>query len=279
MGLFVAELDYLNPSGSKRDHIAFGIIEEAERLGTLKPGQPIVELTSVRTGTGLSLVRAIKGYRFIAVICEGNSVERARMMAATGAEVVLVDQMPSSVPGQISGPNPQLIEIEPEAFLADQFTHDGNWLAHYDGTGTELWEQTDGNLDGFVDYVGSGGGTCAGVTKRLKALNSPGKCFIVEPHGAARPIQGAGYVMPDLIYLYNVPVDGCIQVTGDQAREGAKLLARKEGIFGGFSSGANLSAAIKLPKGPVQEKTFAINDCDSGLKCLSTDLWAEISKK
>ncbi|KAK7452274.1 cysteine synthase a [Colletotrichum acutatum] len=264
MGLFVAELDYLNPSGSKKDHIAFGIIEEAERLGTLKPGQPIVELTSVRTGTGLSLVRAIKGYRFIAVICEGNSVERARMMAATGAEVVLVDQMPSS------------IEIEPEAFLADQFTHDGNWLAHYDGTGTELWEQTDGNLDGFVDYVGSGGGTCAGVTKRLKALNSPGKCFIVEPHGAAVlanqcPSTRAPYSGSRLY--------GCIQVTGDQAREGAKLLARKEGIFGGFSSGANLSAAIKLPKGPVQEKTFAINDCDSGLKCLSTDLWAEISKK
>ncbi|KXH41040.1 cysteine synthase A [Colletotrichum nymphaeae SA-01] len=143
-------------------------------------------------------------------------VERARMMAALGAEVVLVDQMPGSVPGQVSGPDLQLveerakqIEFELGAFRADQFTRDGNWLAHYDGTGTELWEQTNGNLDGFVDYVGSGG-TYAVVTKRLKALNPSSKCFIVEPHGAAvlakqpisqpeHPIQGGGYVMPDLI--------------------------------------------------------------------------------
>ncbi|EQB52497.1 hypothetical protein CGLO_07883 [Colletotrichum gloeosporioides Cg-14] len=291
-GTIVAKLDYLNPGGSKKDRVAFGIIEEAERLGTLKPGQAVVELTSGNTGTGLSIVCAIKGYRFIAVMSKGNSVERARMMAALGAEVVLVDQMPGSIPGQVSGPDLRLVEekakqIETElgAFRADQFTRDGNWLAHYDGTGTELWEQTNGNLDGFVDYVGSGG-TYAGVTKRLKALNPSSKCFIVEPQGAAvlakqpvsqaeHPIQGGGYVMPDLVYLKDVPVDGYIQVTGDQAKQGARLLAKKEGIFGGFSSGANLSAAIELLKGPMKGKTIAIMICDSGLKYLSTDLWAE----
>ncbi|KAF4809502.1 Cysteine synthase 3 [Colletotrichum siamense] len=291
-GTIVAKLDYLNPGGSKKDRVAFGIIEEAERLGTLKPGQAVVELTSGNTGTGLSIVCSIKGYRFIAVMSKGNSVERARMMAALGAEVVLVDQMPGSIPGQVSGPDLRLVEekakqIETElgAFRADQFTRDGNWLAHYDGTGTELWEQTNGNLDGFVDYVGSGG-TYAGVTKRLKALNPSSKCFIVEPQGAAvlakqpvsqaeHPIQGGGYVMPDLVYLKDVPVDGYIQVTGDQAKQGARLLAKKEGIFGGFSSGANVSAAIELLKGPMKGKTIAIMICDSGLKYLSTDLWAE----
>ncbi|KAF4874881.1 Cysteine synthase [Colletotrichum siamense] len=291
-GTIVAKLDYLNPGGSKKDRVAFGIIEEAERLGTLKPGQAVVELTSGNTGTGLSIVCAIKGYRFIAVMSKGNSIERARMMAALGAEVVLVDQMPGSIPGQVSGPDLRLVEekakqIETElgAFRADQFTRDGNWLAHYDGTGTELWEQTNGNLDGFVDYVGSGG-TYAGVTKRLKALNPSSKCFIVEPQGAAvlakqpvsqaeHPIQGGGYVMPDLVYLKDVPVDGYIQVTGDQAKQGARLLAKKEGIFGGFSSGANVSAAIELLKGSMKGKTIAIMICDSGLKYLSTDLWAE----
>ncbi|KAI8302599.1 Cysteine synthase [Colletotrichum sp. SAR11_59] len=256
-GTIVAKLDYLNPGGSKKDRVAFGIIEEAERLGTLKPGQAVVELTSGNTGTGLSIVCAIKGYRFIAVMSKGNSIERARMMAALGAEVVLVDQMPGSIPGQVSGPDLRLVEekakqIETElgASRAEQFTRDGNWLAHYDGTGTELWEQTNGNLDGFVDYVGSGG-TYAGVTKRLKALNPSSKCFIVEPQGAAvlakqpvsqaeHPIQGGGYVMPDLVYSKDVPVDGYIQVTGDQAKQGARLLARKEGIFGVFSSGANV---------------------------------------
>lgn len=291
-GTILAKLDYLNPGGSKKDRVALGIIEEAERLGTLKPGQPVVELTSGNTGTGLSIVCAVKGYPFIAVMSRGNSVERARMMSALGAEVVLVDQMPGSIPGQVSGGDLALVEekakeIESErgAFRADQFLRDGNWIAHHDGTGTELWQQAEGKLDGFVDFVGSGG-TYAGVTKKLKSVNPSAKCFIVEPEGAAvlakqqasqpeHPIQGGGYMMPGLIYLKDVPVDGYIQVTGDQAREGACLLARKEGIFGGFSSGANLSAAIELLKGELRGKTIAIMICDSGLKYLSTDLWAE----
>ncbi|PYI03532.1 tryptophan synthase beta subunit-like PLP-dependent enzyme, partial [Aspergillus sclerotiicarbonarius CBS 121057] len=291
-GTILAKLDYLNPGGSKKDRVALGIIEEAERLGTIKPGQTVVELTSGNTGTGLSIVCAIKGYPFVAVMSRGNSVERARMMAALGAEVVLVDQMPGSIPGQVSGADLALVEerakeleIERGAFRADQFTRDGNWIAHHDGTGTELWEQTGGRLDGFVDFVGSGG-TYAGVTKKLKAMNPQAKCFVVEPEGAAvlaqqevsqseHPIQGGGYVMSDLAYLKDVPVDGYIQVTGDQARQGARLLASKEGIFGGFSSGANVSAAIELLKGEMKGKTIAIMICDSGLKYLSTDLWTE----
>ncbi|KAJ5094161.1 Cysteine synthase [Penicillium angulare] len=292
-GTIVAKLDYLNPGGSKKDRVALGIIEEAERLGTLKPGQPVVELTSGNTGTGLSIVCAVKGYPFIAVMSRGNSVERARMMSALGAKVILVDQMPGSIPGQVSGSDLKLVEekakeleISRGAFRADQFLRDGNWMAHFDGTGAEIWEQTNGYLDGFVDFVGSGG-TYAGVSRKLKAMNPALKCFIVEPDGAAvlankevsqpeHPIQGGGYMMPDLVYLKDsaVAVDGYLQVSGDQAREGARLLAGKEGVFGGFSSGANLSAAIDLLKGEMKGKTIAIMICDSGLKYLSTDLWA-----
>lgn len=215
-------------------------------------------------------------------------------MSALGAEVILVAQMPGSIPGQVSGADLALVEekakeLETErgAFRADQFLRDGNWIMHHDGTGTELWQLLEGKLDGFVDFVGSGG-TYAGVTKKLKSVNPSVKCYIVEPEGAAvlahqnasQPehlIQGGGYMMPDLIYLKDAPVDGYIQVTGDQARKGARLLGKKEGIFGGFFSGANLSAAIELLKGDLKGKTIVIviMICDSGLEYLSTNLWAE----
>lgn len=292
-GTILAKLDYLNPGGSKKDRAALGIIDEAERSGLLKPGQAVVELTSGNMGTGLAIICGIRGYPFIAVMSKGNSRERARMMAALGAQVVLVDQLPDSTPGQVSGGDLALVDEKAKeitaargAFRADQFERDGNWRSHYNGTARELWEQTDGKLDGFVDFLGSGG-TFAGVSRALKELNPASKCFVVEPDGAAilsgeavsnpdHPIQGGGYSMGDLSFLKGVPVDGYVKVTGDEARESARLLATKEGIFGGFSSGANLAAACKLLRGEMKGKTLAIVICDSGLKYLSTDLWADI---
>ncbi|KUM99619.1 cysteine synthase [Streptomyces yokosukanensis] len=292
-GTVLAKLDFLNPGGSKKDRAAKGIIEEAERRGLLGPGQPVVELTSGNMGTGLAIVCAVKGHPFIAVMSRGNSPERARMMAALGAEVVLVDQLPHSVPGQVSGADLDLADARAEeiavargAFRADQFHRDGNWLAHYHGTGQELWRQTAGALDGFVDFVGSGG-TYAGVTKALKEHRPAVRCYVVEPAGAAivaglpvtrpeHPIQGGGYAMGDLDFLRGVPIDGFVQVTGDEARTAARRLATHEGIFAGYSSGANLAAALKLLDGEMRGKTLAIMVCDSGLKYLSTDLWADI---
>nr|WP_206735236.1 pyridoxal-phosphate dependent enzyme [Bosea sp. Tri-44] len=141
-GTILAKLDYLNPGFSKKDRAALGIIEEAERAGTLKPGQTVVELTSGNMGTGLAIVCGIRGYPFIAVMSKGNSEERARMMRALGAEVVLVDQLPGSVPGQVSGGDLALVDGEAKritqergAFRADQFHRDGNWRAHYRTTG------------------------------------------------------------------------------------------------------------------------------------------------
>ncbi|MDX8494922.1 cysteine synthase family protein [Mesorhizobium sp. VK22B] len=290
-GEILAKLEYLNPGFSKKDRAALGIIEEAERSGAIKPGQTVVELTSGNMGTGLAIVCAVRGYPFVAVMSKGNSEERARMMTALGAEVILVDQLPGSVPGQVSGGDLALVEqtaravtAERGAFRGDQFHRDGNWLAHYHGTGPEIWDASHGAVDAFVDFVGSGG-TYAGVARALKERDPLIKCFIVEPNGAAaiagepitqseHPIQGGGYAMPELAFLNNVPVDGYLQVSGDEARQATRLLARSEGIFGGFSSGANVAAALSLLRGDQSGKTIAVVICDSGLKYLSTDLWS-----
>lgn len=295
-GVILAKLDYLNPGFSKKDRAARGIIEAAEQEGTLRPGQTVLELTSGNMGTGLAIVCRIKGYPFVAVMSKGNSEERARMMRALGAEVVLVDQLPHSIPGQVSGGDLELVRQETErlakelgAFRADQFHHNGNWMAHYKTTGPELWEATGGAIDGFVDFVGSGG-TYAGVTKFLKERNPSIRCYIVEPEGAAavageqvtrpeHPIQGGGYAMQDLQFLDGAPVDGYVQVSGDEARSVARALAQHEGIFGGFSSGANVAAALRLLRTEMRGKTLAVEICDSGLKYLSTDLWSQSDLK
>src|SRR5512135_1683147 len=173
-GRILAKLEYLNPGFSKKDRIARQIIEDAEASGALQPGQTVVELTSGNTGTGLAIVCAVKGYPFVAVMSKGNSQERARMMAALGAEVVLVDQLPGSQPGQVSGGDLALVEeaaqrltLERGAFRADQFHHPGNFRAHYLGTGAEILRQAGGPVDGFCDFAGTGG-TFAGCAARLK---------------------------------------------------------------------------------------------------------------
>lgn len=288
-GRILAKLDYLNPGFSKKDRAALRIIEEAEQTGLLVPGQTVVELTSGNMGTGLAIVCGIKGYPFVAVMSRGNSPERAAMMRALGAEVVLVDQAEDSIPGQVSGEDLALVEaraqeleIERIAFRADQFHRDGNWHAHRDGTAQEILQQA-GHINAFCDFVGSGG-TLAGCAAAFKAHDPAIRCYAVEPAGAAvlaggavtepgHRIQGGGYSMRDLAFLDRGHIDGYLRVTDEQAMQAARLLARKEGIFGGFSSGANLAAALHLLQGPLAGGTVAFVVCDSGLKYLSTDLW------
>jgi cysteine synthase A len=163
-GRIIAKLDYLNPGLSKKDRIARQIIEDAETEGRLTPDHAVVELTSGNTGTGLAIVCGIKGYRFVAVMSKGNSMERARMMSSLGAEVVLVDQLPDSIPGQVSGGDLELVEREAQrivvqrnAFRADQFRLSGNFRAHYLHTGPEFINQSGGVIDAFCDFVGTGG--------------------------------------------------------------------------------------------------------------------------
>ncbi len=289
-GRILAKLDYLNPGFSKKDRIARQIIEDAEAAGCLRPGQTVVELTSGNTGTGLAIVCGIKGYPFVAVMSRGNSVERARMMRALGAEVVLVDQLPHSRPGQVSGGDLALVEQACQeivrqrgAFRADQFSLEGNFRAHYLHTGPEILRQCGGRVDAFCDFVGTGG-TFAGCAAAFKEHNPAIRCYVVEPAGAAvlagraathpnHQIQGGGYSMTDLKMLRREHVDGYIQVGDEEAIGCARRLARQEGIFAGFSSGANLAAALQLLAGPCKGQTVAILMCDSGLKYLSTGLW------
>jgi len=289
-GRILAKLDYLNPGFSKKDRIARQIIEDAEAEGRLKPSQTVVELTSGNTGTGLAIVCGIKGYPFVAVMSKGNSMERARMMSALGAEVVLVDQLPDSKPGQVSGGDLELVEREAQrivaernAFRADQFRLAGNFRAHYLHTGPEFIKQSGGVIDAFCDFVGTGG-SFAGCAAAFKDHNPSIRCFVVEPDGAAalsgepitypnHRIQGGGYSMPSLPLLQPEHIDGYLKVTDTEAVTIARRLAREEGIFAGFSSGANVAAALHLLQTSFRSKTIAVILCDSGLKYLSTDLW------
>ena len=286
----VAKLEYLNPGGSKKDRVALQIIEDAERTGTLQPGQTVVELTSGNTGTGLAIVCGVKGYPFVAVMSEGNSLERARMMSALGAEVVLVPQCHGSVPGQVSGADLELVEEttrrivkERRAFRADQFRLASNFRAHYLHTAPEILAQSQYAIDLFCDFVGTGG-TFAGCAAAFKEANRFTRCYIVEPEGAAvlsgtpvccirHRIQGGGYAKPHLDLIRFEHVDGFVQVSDADAISWARDLARMEGIFAGYSSGANLAAAAKLLSSDFKGKTAAVIICDCGLKYMSTDLW------
>jgi cysteine synthase len=289
-GRILAKMEYLNPGLSKKDRIARQIIEEAEAQGALRPGQTVVELTSGNTGTGLAIVCAVKGYPFVAVMSRGNSMERARMMSALGAEVVLVDQLPGSKPGQVSGGDLELVEREAQriveernAFRADQFHLESNFRAHYLRTAQEVIRQTKGAFDAFCDFVGTGG-SFAGCAAAFKEYAPTILCFLVEPAGAAvlagklvtnanHRIQGGGYSMEYLPLLRREHIDGYVQVADEEAIQTARKLAREEGIFAGFSSGANVAAALQLLQGPCKSKTVVVLLNDSGLKYLSTDLW------
>lgn len=288
-GTVYAKLEYLNPGYSKKDRIARQMIEDAEAQGELRPGDTVVELTSGNTGTGLAIVCAARGYRFVAVMSRGNSPERARMMAALGAEVVLVDQCKGSQPGQVSGADLARVEektraivVERGAYRADQFGLDGNRRAHYLHTAPEIWRQS-GGIDAFCDFIGSGG-SFAGCAGYFKERDPAIQCYIVEPEGAAayagepirrsnHKIQGGGYAMNELPLIDRDLVDGCLRVRDEEAALMSRRLAREQGLFAGYSSGANLAAALQLLREAHRGQRVAILLPDSGLKYLSTDLW------
>ena len=288
-GRILAKLDYLNPGGSKKDRIALRMIRDAEASGDLLPGQSVVELTSGNTGTGLAIVCAVTGHPFVAVMSAGNSEERAQMMRALGAEVILVDQQEGSKDGHVSGDDLALVEevaaataVERGGYRADQFHLSGNPAAHEE-TAAEIWEQSGGGVDVLCEFPGTGG-TFAGMARFFKAQDPSIACYAVEPAGAAvlagepltepgHRIQGGGYSMPLLPLLDEGLVDGFLQIPDTDAIETARRLAREEGIFAGFSSGAVVRAAESLLAGSQAGKTIVVVLADSGMKYLSTDLW------
>ncbi len=290
-GRILVKLDYFNPGFSKKDRVALTMIEEAERDGLLKPGQTVAELTSGNAGTGFAIVCTIKGYPFVAIMSKGNTPERASMMRALGAEVVLVDQAPGSRPGLVSGADLELVEQEAQrvirergAFRPDQFELLSNYRAHAGGTGREFVRQAGDEIDAFCDVAGTGG-TFSGCAAALKGHDPTIQCYVVEPEGAAvlagKPvtapnhlIQGAGYSRSSLANMAPVKPDGYVQVNDALVLRTTRRLAAEEAIFAGFSSGANVAAALELIDGPERGNTVATVINDSGLKYLSTDLWA-----
>jgi len=284
----VVKLEGANPGGSIKDRAALQCIIEAEADGRLRPGGTVVELTSGNMGAGLAVVCGVKSYRFIAVMSVGNSRERVQMLRALGADVELVPQMPDGVLGMVSGDDLALVEERTQAlardlgaFRPDQFRNPACARAHEQTTGPEIWAQTGGGVTHFCAIVGTAG-TFVGTARALKSRNGAVECYAVEPAGAqvlaGRPVrdprhklQGAGYASVPPLWDAHVS-DGTLAISDDEAMETARLLATREGIFAGFSSGANVAAALRLARTATPGSLIATIACDTGLKYLSTDL-------
>jgi len=284
-----AKAEYLNPTGSMKDRIALKMIEDAESSGDLEPGKTVLEITSGNTGISLAMVCAIKGYPFIAVMSAGNSLERKQILEALGATVIIVPQHIGGKPGQVTYEDLKLVEEKGRelgkklnAFLTDQFNNFSNVVAHTQTTGKEIWEQMNGQLDFFIDVVGTGG-TFVGTASTLKTYNPHIQCFVVEPETAPilagktinnpeHKLQGSSYAM--VPPLWNPAYcNGFLTVTDKEAIETAQLLAKKEGIFVGYTAGGNIAAAMKLAQTVTPGTRIVTILCDSGMKYLSTDLF------
>lgn len=276
----IAKIESFNPGGSAKDRIALAMVEDAEKKGLLSPGATIIEPTSGNTGVGLALVSAVKGYTLILTMPETMSIERRKLVQAYGAKVVLTPGA-AGMKGAIYEAN-RLRESIPGSVILQQFENPANPEAHYNSTGIEIWNDSDGKVDIFVAGVGTGG-TISGVGKRLKEYNSDVKIIAAEPASSpvlnggksgAHKIQGIGAGFVPTIYNASV-VDEVIDVKDDSAILAARNVAAEEGLLVGISSGAALSAAVEIAKRPEnQDKNIVVLLTDTGERYLSTVLYS-----
>ena len=277
----LAKLEYFNPAGSVKDRIARAMIDDAEAKGLLKEGSVIIEPTSGNTGIGLASVAAARGYRIIIVMPETMSVERRQLMKAYGAELVLTEGA-KGMKGAIAKADELAKEI-PNSFIPGQFVNPANPTAHFETTGPEIWEDTDGGVDVFVAGVGTGG-TVTGVGRYLKSKNPAVRVVAVEPKssavlstGVAGPhkIQGIGAGFVPAVLDTGV-YDEIIPVENDDAFATGRELGRSEGVLVGISSGAALWAALELAGCPENAgKTIVVLLPDTGDRYLSTPLFSD----
>ncbi len=276
----VAKIEFFNPGGSVKDRIALAMIEDAEAKGVLKPGATIIEPTSGNTGVGLALVSAVKGYKLILTMPETMSVERRNLVKAYGAEVKLTPGK-NGMAGAIKAAE-ELKESIPGSVILQQFENKANPKRHYETTGVEIWEQTEGKVDIFVAGVGTGG-TVSGIGRRLKENNPDVKIIAVEPltspvlnGGKSGPhkIQGIGAGFVPQTYDASV-VDEVVDVDNDDAIRTSRELAQQEGLLVGISSGAAVFAAAQVSKRTENKgKRIVVLLPDTGERYLSTVLYA-----
>ncbi|MEM1514602.1 MAG: cysteine synthase A [Thermoproteota archaeon] len=275
----LVKLDFLNPAGSVKDRIGLSMIEEAERLGLINKNTVIIEPTSGNTGIALAMVAAVKGYRLIVVMPEDVSVEKRKIIKAYGAEVVLTPAK-EGMGGAIRKTN-ELASKIPHSFILNQFNNPANPKAHRETTGPEIWRDTDGKVDIFVAGVGTGG-TLTGVAEYIKPLKPGFKVIAVEPYSS--PVLSGGKPGPHLIqgigpgFIPSVLridlTDEIVRVRDEDAIKTARLLARKEGLLVGISSGANVFATLEVAKRSENEGKLIVTILpDGGERYLNTILF------